>query len=229
MAGNVRVPSRGLPTPGRDVALRAVAACGALGVVAGLLGSGIADVTAEGVSPESSAQDLLDAYAHYLHRFQVGAVLSLVAFALQLVFLGALWARLRPGSERLAVVGVLGGVASAITLWLVSAGLLTAMATAASFHDADAARMLLLAGWDTARVATAPNAVMIGASALAGWRYGVVPRWLVLLSAALLLLSVVGMLPFGPAGGSALLGGLWILVTSLHLALARPTQARAGV
>jgi hypothetical protein len=132
----------------------------------------------------------------------------------------------RTGSERLAVVGVLGGVASAITLWLVNAGLLTAMATAASFHDADAARLLLLTGWDTARVATAPNAVMIGACALAGWWYGVIPRWLVLLSVALLLLSVVVMLPFGPAGGAALVGGLWVLAASIHLALARPPQPR---
>lgn len=207
-----------------DAAVRAAALGGALSVVLGAAGAMVADVTADGVNPGSSAQDLVATYASFHHRLEVGAALSLVAFALQLVFLAPLWARVRPGSESLAVVAVIGGVGSAAALWMLAAFLDTAMVTAARFDDADAARMLLLAGWDTARVATAPNAVMMGACAIAGWRYGVFPRWLTAFSVLLVLLSIGGMLPSGPAGGAALLGGVWMLVVSLHLALAkRPT------
>jgi hypothetical protein len=217
----------------RDVSSRAVGLCGALAVVVGALGSVVADVTAEGISPTSSAEDLLVTYGQYLHRLQVGAALSLVAFALQVVFLGALWARLRASSERIALVAVLGGLGSAATLWMMTAVLDTAMATAADLQDADAARFLLLAGWDTARVATAPNAVLISACMVAGWRYGLFPRSLTAFSAVLLLASIAGMFPVGPAGGSALIGGLWIAVTSVYLAL-RPgvtpltRQGRSG-
>ena len=219
--------TRARRTPVPSAALRVAALSGALGVVIGTASSVVADVTADGINPGSSTQDLLATYTRYEQRLQVGATLTLVAFALQLVFLVPLWARVRIGSERLAIVTVLGGVSSAATLWLLSAYLDTAMSTAAHFQDADAARMLLLAGWDTARMATAPNALMIGACAIAGWRCGVFPRWLSVFSVLVALLSIGGMLPTGPAGGAALLGGFWILVMSGHLGLTNPQKLKA--
>jgi hypothetical protein len=145
-------------------------------------------------------------------------VLSLVAFSLQLVFLGPMWARVRTGSQPLAVVVVVAGAAGAATVWLLDAFLFTAIASAAGFQDGDSERMLLLASWDTARVATSPHAVMIGACAFAGLRFRVFPRWLTFVSIVLCVLSVLAMLPSGPAGGAAMLGALWVLLASVHLA-----------
>ncbi len=221
-----QIPGR--RTRAHHLTVRMAALCGALAVVIGSAGSAIADVTAEGINPTSPAGDLVSTYVQYFHRLQIGACLSLLAFALQLVFLGPLWARVRAGSEQLAVVAALGGVSSAATLWMLGAVLDTVMATASHFRDPAAARILLLTGWDTARVATAPNAVMIGACAIAGSIYGVLPRWLTVFSFVLLVLSVGGMLPSGPAGGAGLLGGLWILVVSVYLTFAHPPEPKAG-
>ena len=221
-----QIPGR--ETRGHYLTLRVAALCGALAVVIGFAGSAVADVTSEGINPTSPGGDLISTYVQYFHRLQIGAFLSLLAFALQLVFLGPLWTRVQAGSERLAVVAVLGGVSSAATLWMLSAVLDTAMATASHFRDPAAARILLLTGWDTARVATAPNAVMIGACAIAGSRYGVLPRWLTVFSFVLLVLSVGGMIPSGPAGGAGLLGGLWILVVSVYLTFAHAPEPKPG-
>ncbi|GGD28893.1 hypothetical protein [Nocardioides daphniae] len=87
-------------------------------------------------------------------------------------FLGPLWARVRRGSGPLAVVAVVGGVMIGATM-LFSSGVSLVAMTAAEFGDAGAARFLVVAGWETARVAVAPGLVMVGATALAGLRHRV--------------------------------------------------------
>ena len=64
-------------------------------------------------------------------------------------FLGPLWARVRRGSEWLALVAVVGGVVVGAVL-LFSAGVSLVAWVAADYEDADAARFLMVAGWETA-------------------------------------------------------------------------------
>jgi hypothetical protein len=181
----------------------------------------MSDLAAMGLNPGSTPQTLVDVYVVNIVQLRVGACLSLLAFALQIVFLGPLWARVRAGSDWLAVIAVVGGAAAAVATWLITALVLTIMVTAAEYRDAGAARLLILASWDSARVAAAPFAAMLAACALAGIRHGAFPRWLNVLTLVFLALTLVGLLPFGPAGLFGMVGGGWVLIASVYLAVTR--------
>jgi hypothetical protein len=70
-------------------------------------------------------------------------------------------------------VAVAGGIAAGV-LWVVigTDGAL-ASAVAANYNDADAARFLMVYGWEIARVTVAPNLVMVAAATVAGIQYHV--------------------------------------------------------
>lgn len=148
------------------------------------------------------------------------ALFALAAVALW-IFLGPLWARLRRGSEWLALVAVIGGVVVGAVLLFWSGVALVAL-VAADYGDAVAARFLMVAGWETARVAVGPALVMVGAAALAGTRYGLVPKPINVLSGVFALLLALGLLPASPAGLMGLAVTVWVFVVALHLAFAHP-------
>lgn len=148
------------------------------------------------------------------------ALFALAAVALW-IFLGSLWARLRRGSEWLALVAVIGGVVVGAVLLFWSGVALVAL-VAADYGDAVAARFLMVAGWETARVAVGPALVMVGAAALAGTRYGLLPKPINVFSGVFALLLVLGLLPASPAGLMGLAVTVWVFVVALYLAFAHP-------
>ncbi len=198
--------------------LRVASLCGAASVVVSLVGSMVSDLAAKGLNPDSPDQTLIDTFVDNRRQLQVGITLTMLGVVLLLVFLGPLWIRVKAGAEWLAVVTVAAGVTIAV-VGVISAAMLTVMVTTTDYRNPDAARLLMLALWDTARVGAAPYAAMIGAATLAGLRYRVLPRWLNLFGVVFFLFTTVALLPIGPAGLLGSLGGLWIIAVSVHLSL----------
>lgn len=147
----------------------------------------------------------------------VSASLYAAAAAVTLTFLGALWVRLRAGSEWLAVVAIGGGVTAAV-LWLANSGSSLVSAVAADYRDADAARFLMLVGWEIARLTVPPYLVMVAATTVAGVRYGVFGSRFNTLGVVFTVLLVLGLFPFAPAGLMGLLATVWVLAAGLLLA-----------
>jgi hypothetical protein len=135
--------------------------------------------------------------------------------------LGPLWARLRTGSEWLAVVAVAGGIAAGV-LWVVigTDGAL-ASAVAADYNDADAARFLMVYGWEIARVTVAPYLVMVAAATVAGIQYHVFGSRFNAFGVRFTALLVLGLFPGSPAGLMGMVVTVWVLVASLILAFGR--------
>ena len=148
------------------------------------------------------------------------------------IFLGPLWARVRRGSEWLALVAVIGGVVVGAVL-LFSAGVSLVAWVAADYEDAGAARFLMVAGWETARVAVAPALVMVGATTLAGVRYGVFGSGNQYLRRNLQLPAATGAhsgVPGGPHGvGGGCVGAGGRAEVGLRESSCRPSATRAGV
>jgi hypothetical protein len=184
----------------------------------------VSDLAAKGLNPDSPDQTLIDTFVDNRTQLQVGITLTMLGVVLLLVFLGPLWNRVKAGAEWLAVVTIAAGMATAI-VWVISAAMLMVMVTTTDYRDPDAARLLMLALWDTSRVGAAPYAAMIGAATLAGLRYRILPRWLNLLGVVLFVGTVVALLPIGPAGLMGSLGGLWIIAASVHLGLTSTSVA----
>ena len=147
-------------------------------------------------------------------------------------FLGPLWARVRRGSEWLALVAVVGGVVVGAVL-LFSAGVSLVAWVAADYADAGAARFLMVAGWETGRVSVAPALVMVGATTLAGVRYGVFGSGINIFGGIFTFLLLLGLMPASPAGLRGLAVSVWVLVVALKLGLrdssCLPCASRAGV
>ena len=101
----------------RDPWLRAAALAGVLTLPLGLAAGELADLGGSALNPGSSDAQLLVAYSEYRDKMMVSASLAATAAAANWVFLGALWARLRAGSEWLAVVCVVGGAATGACGW----------------------------------------------------------------------------------------------------------------
>ena len=147
--------------PRADPLFRVAALAGVATLPLTLIAVTISDPSARAdVNPGSSDAELLDVLVN-TRTEQVWAfsLLALAAVALWF-FLGPLWARVRRGSEWLALVAVVGGVVVGAVL-LFSAGVSLVAWVAADYEDAGAARFLMVAGWETARVAVAPALVMV--------------------------------------------------------------------
>ena len=212
--------------PRTDPLFRVAALAGAATLPLVLI-AGIGEPTARAdVNPGSSDAELLEVLVD-LRTEQVwaSALFALAAVTLW-VFLGPLWARVRRGSEWLALVAVLGGVVVGAVLLFWSGVSLVAW-VAADYGDAEVARFLMVAGWETARVAVAPALVMVGATTLAGMRYGVFGSGINTFGAIFTLLLLLGLIPASPAGLMGLAVNLWVLVVALRLAFANPPVAQS--
>ncbi|RZU30491.1 hypothetical protein [Blastococcus saxobsidens] len=110
--------------------------------------------------------------------------------------------------------------------WLSFASDGIGMATAADLGDAVTVQVLLTTGWESARTAAVPTLVMVVAAVVAGLRHGVFPRWFSWFSLAVLAPLLVALTPLGPSGLlGVVFGGLWVLVTSILLAVESPSGA----
>jgi len=173
------------------------------------------------VNPGSSDAELLDVLVNTrTEQVWASTLLALAAVALWF-FLGPLWARVRRGSEWLALVAVVGGVVVGAVL-LFSAGVSLVAWVAADYQDAGAARFLIVAGWETARVSVAPALVMVGATTLVGVRYGVFRSGINIFGGIFTSLLLLGLIPASPAGLMGLAVSVWVLVVALNLAFGTP-------
>ena len=206
----------------RDPWLRAAALAGVLALPLALAAGMLSDLAGNaGLNPGSSDAQMLGAYQEYRDKTLVAASLAATAAATTWVFLGALWARLRTGSEWLAVVSVVGGAAAG-TLWMAASGMSLVSVVAADYVDVNAERLLMVAGWQIARLAAAPYLVMAAAATVAGFRYRVFGRGFNAFGLVFTILLTFALLPVeGPAGLLAMLGMVWVLVAGLVLAFSR--------
>ncbi len=214
--------------PRADPLFRVAALAGIVTLPLALIATMISDPTARAdVNPGSSDAELLDVLVNTrTEQMWASTLLALAAVALWF-FLGPLWARLRRGSEWLALVAVIGGVVVG-TVMLLSSGVSLVAWVAADYEDAAAARFLLVAGWETARVAVAPALVMVGATTLAGVRYGVFGSGINIFGGIFTFLLLLGLLPASPAGLMGLAVSVWVLVVALKLAFGDPPVFLAG-
>jgi hypothetical protein len=208
--------------PRADRLFQVAALAGVATLPLALIALTISDPTAvANVNPGSSDAELLDALVNSRTEQAWGSTLLALAAVALWVFLGPLWARVRRGSEWLALVAAIGGVVVGVVL-LFTAGMALVAWVAADYSDAGAARFLVVAGWETARVAVAPALVMVGATMLAGMRHGVFGSGMNLFSGMFTILLLVGLIPASPAGLMGLVVNLWVLVVALTLAFGNP-------
>ena len=202
---------------------RLAALSGAASVVLAFAGISLAEHGGKGLYPDQSTEGIGVGFARYAGEARVGATLIMASVALSLVFLGPLWSRLQQGAVWLAVIAIAGGIVGAA--WaLENAMFAIAAAVAGDVGDAQTARTLLVFEWESARLGVAPALAMVGAAAAAGFRHGVFPRWFSWLSLVFTVVLVIALLPIGPAGLLGSVGGLWILIASLVLALGRDSR-----
>lgn len=216
------------PTGGLGpVWFRAAALAGAASLPLVLAAFTLADVSgAGGLNPGSSDAQLLEVFHDFRDRQATAAALFVLAAVATLAFLGPLWARLRVGSEALAVVAVGGGVAASL-LWVAWAGFSLIAVVAADYDNADAARILLVSGWETARLGVGPYLAMVGATTLAGYRHQLFGRWFNAVGLVFAGLLVLGLVPASPAGLMGMLATLWVLCASLVIAFSAGPKSRA--
>jgi hypothetical protein len=213
--------------PRADPLFRVAALAGVATLPLALVAVTISEPTARAdVNPGSSDAELLDVLVNTrTEQVWASTLLALAAVTLWF-FLGSLWARIRRGSEWLALVAVVGGVVVGAVL-LFSAGVSLVAWIAADYEDAGAARFLMVAGWETARVAVAPALVMVGATTLAGVRYGVFESGVNIFGGIFTVLLLLGLIPASPAGLMGLAVSVWVLVVALKLAFGDPHVVHA--
>ncbi len=205
---------------------RVVALAGAASIVAAYAGLSLGDMGGKGVDPTMAAETIVRALQDHAGALRAGASLLSLGAVLAVVFAGALWRRLSAASEWVAVIAVAGAVLTAAQ-WLAFAGDGIGMATAADLGDGVTARVLMTAGWESARTAAVPSLAMVTATVVAGLRYGLFPRWFRGFSAVLLVPLVVALTPIGPSGLLGFVfGGMWLLVASVLLAATATTDVR---
>jgi hypothetical protein len=200
------------------------ALAGAGSVVAAYVGISLGDVGGAGLDPTMTPEALVAGLQEQVGALRAGSALLSVGAVLAAVFAGSLWRRLRAASGGLAVVGAAGAVLAAVQ-WLSFAADGIGLATAADLGNGTAAQTLVTTGWESARVAAVPSLVMVAAVVAAAFAHHLFPRWYAWVSAATLVPLVLALTPIGPSGLLGFFfGGAWLVVTSVLLAVERPTR-----
>ena len=218
-AGAVRSQSHRTGTLARVASL-----AGAASVVVAYAGVSFGDLGGKGINPTMAPDVIVGALQEHTDALRAGASLLSVGAVLVVLFAGPLWLRLRAASDWVAVIGMAGAVLTA-TQWLSFAADGIGLATAAELSSGATAQVLMTTGWESARIAAVPSLVMVTAAVIAGFGYGLFPRWFRWFSAAMLVPLLIALTPMGPAGLLGFLfGGLWVVVTSLLLARDAPAR-----
>ncbi|MFD2090726.1 hypothetical protein [Blastococcus deserti] len=220
--GSVRAQS-----PRTGVLERVAALAGAASIVVAYAGVSLGDLGGKGIDPTMAPEAIVRGIQEHAGALRAGAALISLGAVLAAVFAGPLWRRLRGASDWVAVIGAAGAVLAAAQ-WLSFAADGIGLATAADLDDGVTAQVLLTTGWESARIAAVPSLVMVTAAVIAGFGYGLFPRWFRWFSVAMLVPLVVALTPVGPSGLLGFLfGGLWVLVASLLIASLIASEAPA--
>jgi hypothetical protein len=181
----------------------------------------IAEPDKFGVSPSSSAQAIFEAYTDHAHMLHTAVSLLAAATGLALVFAWAVWSMFKPYGEWQAVVAA-AGAATLGLLWLGNAAQLTALGSFEQYADADSARMLIIASWDTGALFLVPFCVMAFAAACAS-----LPMTVRAIGVVVASFCTLGLLPGLDLGWPAMWVAFgWLVPASIALALAPRRDAR---
>jgi hypothetical protein len=214
------------------------------GAVSGILFFAL--VIASFFTPETPDEDdptaeIVSSFADDRTGHLVGVYIGGIASLLFLVFVGALWSRLRAAEADRgpSILVALGGVGTAVIVLVANAALMALVDAADQRREPEAVRALfeldlvvfLGIGWTSA-------AFYVGA-ALSSLATGSLPRWLGWIAALLAVAFVVGFLGIfseDDEGGvlgyfffiAVLVNVLWILATSIVMLRATPAATPSG-
>lgn len=209
---------------------RLAASCGALFTLGILIGDDTINTAGEAPSPFDRKEDSIAEVGSYLKSaadagtsYWVGRGIGTLALLALLVFAVYVSRAIR---DREQAGGVLSGLtmgagATAAGLGLVSAAAQFAVVARANQGiDPEIARAMLDFSGIAFVLMWAPLAVFLAAVAVAGLRFGLLPRWLAITTAVLAAGLTIGLaaMPAGPAGFVAImLSFLWFIAASVVL------------
>jgi hypothetical protein len=195
--------------------LRLAGLAGTASLVLGWIGMSMVEPDGFGLTPNSSAQTVIEVFTEHANALHAGESLLAAAAVLALLFVGAVWSLLKPYGEWPAVVAA-AGAATLSLLWLGSAAQLIAFDSFEEYSDGEAARMLLTAGWDTGTLFLVPFLVMALAAAFAS-----LPTMVRAVAVVVAGCCAIGLLPGSDFGYAAMwLATGWFVPASVALALA---------
>jgi len=198
---------------------------------------GFAALTSDSPAATDPRLDFFRYAVEHHDRLQWAAVLHALAMPAALLFVSGLFAALRQaegGRARWAVSAAAGGVLAAAAT-LTGALVLGTVATRYLDLGPDGTRVFWTMWQLGLGAVLAGQVLMIGSTAAVGWHGRSFPRWFVVVSVVLTVLSGVGvlMLGFTSAGiqvvgvVTVLLNAGWMVLVSLHL-LRHPELATGG-
>jgi hypothetical protein len=209
---------------------RLAASCGALFVLGIIIGDDTINTAGEAPSPFEDKQDSIAEVNTYLQdavdagaSYWVGRSIGALATIALLVFAVYVSRSIRQREEGSLLSGLtLGAGAIAVGLGLFSAAAQFAVvARADEGIDPEIARAMLDFSGIAFVMMGLPLAVFMAATATAGLRLSLIPRWLAISGAVLAVAVTIGLaaMPAGQAGFVAIvLGALWLVATSVALA-----------
>lgn len=203
----------------QGVTSRLPAMTGAIAVILSVVAASLADPYRSGFTPDpgDSSDSIATAMTEIRDDVRLGVLLGAIGAFFLIWFVAYLRAYLQSfeGGEGWMSSVVFGGGLVATTLLLVSDSVaLAATETAAYAQDPVIAKVFLTHGWNYFYVVSPPLMALVAAASLIGLRYQALPRWLSILGLVMLVLPFLT-----GAGLGAMLGLLWILLTSVVLAL----------
>ncbi len=212
---------------------RLAAACGALFWIGILVGDDVINGAGEAPNPIDRSDDSLAEVSDYLGSaadasangsYWIGRGIGILSLIALLVFSAYVARRIR-AHERDS--GILAGFAFGSGVAAVSLGLSSAaaqfavVARANAGVDPETARVMLDFSGIAFTLMWLPLAALLAATAVAGMRYAILPRWLSIAAALVSITLVAGLaaMPATPAGYMAImLASLWFIAAGVALA-----------
>ena len=220
-------------SPGRAVSStlwqRLAASCGALFVLGIVIGDDTINTAGEAPTPfedkedsiaevNTYLQDAVDAGASYWVGRSIG-VLAMIALLVFAVYVSRAISKREQGSLLSGLTLGAGAIAAGLAL-LSAAAQFAVVSRAEEGIDPEVARAMLDFSGIAFVMMGLPLAVFMAATATAGLRLSLIPRWLAISGAVLAVAVTAGLatLPAGQAGFMAIvLGALWLVATSVAL------------
>jgi len=194
---------------------------GTASLALGWLGMSMAEPDRFGLTPDSSAQSVIEVVTQHADALHTAASLLAAAAALALVFVGAVWSLLKPYGELSAAVAV-AGAATLSLLWLANAAQLIAFSSFAEYSNGEAARMLLTGSWDIGTLFLVAFLVMALAAACAS-----LPMVVRAVGVFVAGGCAMGLLPgFGFGYAAMWLAVIWFMLATVALAFAPGRRVR---